>query len=79
MHLGPSFGDDFGDLPVGHVGQAGEDVAQIGKRINGAPATVFDEGVNDGAALAGIGIADEEPVFLAQRRWPDGVFDKIRG
>jgi hypothetical protein len=28
------------------------------------PPTTFDQGVNDGAALAGAGIADEQPILL---------------
>jgi hypothetical protein len=51
-------------LPVGHVGQASEDIAQVGERIEAAPATVFDDRVDDGTALASLGISDEEPVFL---------------
>jgi len=62
---------------IGHVGQAGEDVAEISKRVNTTPPAVFDNRINDGAALAGISIADEEPVFLAQRSGTDGVFHKM--
>jgi hypothetical protein len=33
-----------------------------------------DERVDDGRALPRLGVADEQPVPLAQRRGPDGVF-----
>lgn len=61
----PGLRCDIGDLPVGHVRQAGEHVAQVSKGIKAPAAAVFDEGVNDGAALSGVGLADEEPVLFA--------------
>lgn len=36
-----------------------------------------DQRVEDGGALAGVGVADEEPVLLAEGRRPDGVFDEV--
>jgi hypothetical protein len=39
---------------------------QVGVRIEAARAATLDDGVEDGAALAGIGIAEEEPVFLSE-------------
>lgn len=68
----PSFRRDFRDLPVGRVRQAGEHIADVSKWIQTTPAAVFDEGVNDGAALPGIGIVDEEPGFLADGRRANG-------
>jgi hypothetical protein len=41
--LRPGFGREVFDLPVGGQGQAGEDVAQIGVRIEAATAAAFDE------------------------------------
>ena len=35
------------------------------------------ERVDDGGALAGVGVADEEPVLLADGRGADGVFDEV--
>jgi len=60
----PGLGRDFRDLPVGHGGQAREHVAEISEGIETASAATFNEGVNDGTALTGLGIADEELVFL---------------
>ena len=41
------------------------------------PATAFDDRVDHGASPAGLGVADEEPVFLAQGGRADGVFDQV--
>jgi hypothetical protein len=58
----------LGDLAVGHVGQACQHVAKIGKRVKTASAAVFNDGVDDRAALTGIRLADEEPVLFADGR-----------
>src|SRR5271168_507979 len=73
----PSFGCEVFDLPVGGVRQAGEDVVQIGVRIESATAAALDDGVEDGAAFPSFGFADKQPVFLTEGRWPDGVFDQV--
>ena len=65
LGLRPGFGREVLDLPVGRRGQPGEHVAQVGERVEAAAAAAFDDGVEDGAAFAGLGFADEEPVFLA--------------
>ena len=52
------------DLPVGHRGEPGEHVAQVSLGIDAAAAATFDNGVEDSATLAGIGIAEKEPVFF---------------
>ena len=40
---------------------------QIGERIDAAAAATLDNCVKDGAALAGIGIAEKQPVLFSQR------------
>jgi len=65
------------DLPVGHRGQPGKHVAQIGMGIDAAAAATLDNGVEDGAAFAGIGIAEEEPVLFSERRRSNRVLDQI--
>ena len=72
--LAPSGGDDFWDLPIGHVGQPGEDVFQISIRVEVATPAAFDDGINDGTAFTGIRIPDKEPVLLADGGGADGVF-----
>lgn len=61
----------------GHLWQAREDGAQVGVGIEAAPPAAFDDGVDDGAALAGFGVADEEPVFLAESGGANGVFHEV--
>jgi hypothetical protein len=56
------------------VWQTGEHVAQVDVGIDAAAAATLDDGVDDRTALAGVRIADEQPVLLADRGGPDGVF-----
>ena len=77
MGFAPDRRDDFRDLVVGQVWQAREDFTEIGVRVEAATAAAFDDGVNNGAALAGPGVADEEPVFLADGGGANGVFDQV--
>lgn len=39
--------------------------------------TGYDDRVEDGRALAGIGMADKQPVLLADGRRSDGILDQI--
>jgi hypothetical protein len=68
--FGPGFRRHFRDLPVGHIGQTGEDFTQVSVRIEAAPAATFDDRADNRAALAGLGVADEQPVLLADGRGP---------
>ena len=36
-----------------------------------------DKRVDDGGTLAGVGMANEEPVFLADGGRPDRIFDEV--
>ena len=65
------------DLPVGHVRQTGENIPQIGIRIDSASAAAFNDRVNDGSPFSGIGFADEQPVLLPDGGWSDGVFHEV--
>jgi hypothetical protein len=38
-------------------------------------ATACDDGVEDGGAFAGFGIADEQPIFLTEGVWSDPISD----
>ncbi len=42
------------DLPVGERGQFGEDLAQVSIGVDALASAVFDDGVEDGSALARI-------------------------
>ena len=46
-------------------------------RIDAAAAATLDNGVKDGAALAGVGIAEEQPVLFAQSGRSNGVFHEV--
>src|SRR5687768_11752260 len=59
------------------MGQAGEDVAEVAVGIEAAATAAFDERINDGAAFAGSGFADEEPVFLSDGGGANGILDQI--
>lgn len=73
----PCEGRHFCDMPVGHGGQAGEKVEQIGIRICTVLPAVSDEGVKCCGAVPGSGVADEEPVLFADGTGTDGVFDEV--
>ena len=49
---------------------------QVGIRIETALATALDDGVEDGAAFPGLGLADKQPIFLTERGGADG---RVRG
>ena len=51
---------------VGHRRQLGEDVAQVEERILAEAATGPDDRVQHGGTLAGLRVAHEQPVFLAE-------------
>ena len=65
------------DLPVGHRGEPGEDIAQVGVGIDAAAAATLDNSVEDGAALAGIGIAEKQPVLFSKSGRLNAVFHEV--
>jgi hypothetical protein len=50
---------------------------QVGVGIDAAAAATLDNGVEDGAALAGIGIAEKQPILLSESGRPNGVFHQV--
>ena len=52
-------------------------VAQVGVGIDAAAAATLDNGVEDGAALAGISIAQEQPVLFSKSGRPNAVFHEV--
>lgn len=64
-------------VPRGHGGQAGEDVPEVKQRIDLPPLARDHDRVNDGGALASVGMADEQVIFLADGRGADRVFDQV--
>ena len=75
--LDPGGGGQLGKLPVGRRGEPGEEVAQVVKWVQAPPAAALDDRVDDRPPLAGVSLADEEPVLLADRRRADRVLDRI--
>lgn len=47
LGLGPRCGGDFGDLVIGQMREAGEDVAQVGVWIEFSTAEVFEDREED--------------------------------
>ena len=77
LRLCPLFRREFANLPVCALGDAGERVAQILMRIDAASAATFDNRVDHGAALSGLGVSKKQPVLLADSRRPNGIFHSI--
>jgi len=50
----------------GHGGQAGERVLQVGVRVVAVALAGDEERVEDGGAVAGGGVSDEQPVLRAE-------------
>jgi len=70
MFSGPGFGREILYLPVGGGGKPGEDVAQVGVRVDSTTAAAFNDGVQDGAAFSGLGFADEQPILFLMESFP---------
>src|ERR1017187_7184704 len=64
-------------VPGGHGGESGEDVPHVGQGIDASALAGYYDRVDDRRTLAGIGMADEEPVFLADGRGSNRVLDQI--
>lgn len=65
------------DFLVGGTGQTLQHVFEVGVRFDAVAAAVFDQSIDDRAALAGFFRTEEEPVLLANGRGPDGVLDEV--
>ena len=65
------------DLLVGRGGQALQHVFEVGVRFHTVAPAVFEQSVNDGAALAGFFGAEEQPVLFADGGGPDGIFHQV--
>ena len=62
---------------VGHGGEPLQDVGEVGFGVVAVAADALNQGVNDGAALAGGFAADEEPVLLADGGGADAVLNPV--
>jgi hypothetical protein len=77
LGLAPGLGGDFGYLSVGHLRQASQYVPKISVRVQASTAAAFNHRIKDRTAVSDGGFSHEEPVFLAQRRGPNGIFDQV--
>jgi hypothetical protein len=62
---------------IGHLGQPLQQVFEVGTGFDPVHPAVGDQGVNDRVAPAGVCRAEEQPVFLANRRGANGVFHQV--
>ena len=75
--VSPSLRGDHGDLAGGHLRQAREHAAEVGLRVDPAAAAAFDDGVEDGSALASVRGSEEQPVLFVGSGGADGVFHAV--
>ncbi len=60
-----------------HGRQAGERVLQVGVRVVAVTLAGDEERVEDGGAVAGLRVSDEQPVLGAEFAGTDGVLDRV--
>lgn len=64
-------------MPVGGVGEFFQSFFEVGVGIYVMASTRLDDGVEDGAAVSGISISEEEPVLFSDGGGADGVFHQV--
>ncbi len=62
---------------VRSAGQALEDVGEVGQRLDVVSAAGLQDRVEDGGALSGVGVPDEEPVLGSQLGRADGLLGQV--
>ena len=60
-----------------HARHAREDIAEVSQRVDATALAGDHDRVDDRRALAGIGMAHEEPVLLPDGRGADGILDEV--
>src|SRR5271154_5592788 len=73
----PCLGCQILHLPVGRRWQPGEDVPQIGERIDATAAAVLNYRVDDRTPVTRGSFAHEQPVLFADSRGADRVLDQV--
>jgi hypothetical protein len=77
-HRNPRSGRQWYEVVlIGHLGQASQHVTQIRQRVFAVALAGDDNRVNDRTALAGVGMANEQPVLLSDSRGPNRIFDEV--
>jgi len=62
---------------VGHFWQPGQHVLEISIGIDAASSATFENGVKDGSALSGLGLAYKEPVLFADGCGANGILNQV--
>ena len=70
-------GQQFVDPLDRMIGDAGDDIAEIGFRIEAVELGRFDEGVHRRGAFAAAVGTGEQPVFASQSQRPDGALGGV--
>ena len=65
MHSPPVCRQEDDQLTVGHRRQAGQDIFDVGIRIDSPPPATLDHCVQDCSAFPGPGFSEEEPVLFS--------------
>lgn len=73
----PAAGQQLPDRVVLQRGQSAQHVGQVCLRIDPIASATLNEGVDDRATPAGVGVANEQPAAPAHRRGPRVIFDQI--
>ncbi len=73
--MGRQGSEGFGGL--GGEREAGEQVGEVGLRVDPSAVAVAAEGVKRGGAVARFGVADKQPVLFADGGGADGVFRQV--
>ena len=72
-----SLGRQLSDALHRLIGQAGDDVDEVGFGIEAGEPAVFNEREQVGQARPGVGLADLQPVLGAGDEWTDRLVDQI--
>ena len=60
-----------------HRWQARQDIGEVFSNVDFETATVFYDGVKDGALATGFAVAYKQPVLLAELGRADGIFYEV--
>src|SRR5664279_3154651 len=65
------------DLVAGHRGQSLQNVGQVFLGIDAIPTATLDKGVDNRGPPTRVGVPDQEPVTLSDRRRPYVIFHDV--
>lgn len=73
----PGFRRDVFDLPIGHMGQAAQDVVQVAISFHPSEPAAFDDGYNRSHSVGRPRHRRKQLIFLADRGWPNRILDEL--